>query len=137
MATYNKFQPMVASLANGVFNFATDQLMVALTATANAPVNTNSVLANLTEISYTNLSSRVITTTSSTQTAGVYSLVLVDLTLTASGTVATFRYVVIYDNTAASKNLICYFDYGSDLTLNTGESLLIDFSPANTLFTIT
>lgn len=137
MAVFNKFQPFVASLANGVFNFATDQLQVALTATANAPINTNSVLANLTEISYTNLSSRVITTTSSTQTAGVYSLVLVDLTLTASGTVAAFQYVVVYDNTAASKNLICWFDYGSALTLNSGESLLIDFATANTLFTIT
>ena len=137
MASFQKFQPFVQSLANGVFNLATDQLQVALCATANTPVVTNSVLADLTQISYTNLSSRVITTTSSTQTGGLYSLVLVDLTLTASGgSVAAFQYVVIYDNTAASKNLIGWFDYGSALALNSVESILLDFDQVNGCLTI-
>jgi len=113
-----------------VVNSATDQFVVALTAAANAPVATNSVLADLTQISYTNLSSRNITTSSSSQTSGTYSLVFADLTLTASGgSVATFRYVVIYDDTPTSPAdpLVLFYDYGSNVTLADTETFLIDF----------
>ena len=130
MATYNKFQQFVEDLAHGVHDLETDQLVVALTAAANAPVATNSVLADLTEISYTNLSTRNITTSTSSQSSGTYDLVLNDLTLSASGgAVAAFRYVVVYNDTPTSpaNPLICWFDYGSDLTLGDGESLTIDF----------
>lgn len=130
MATYNKFNAFVENVAEGVFNLGTNQLAVALCAAANAPVAGNSVLADLTQISYTNLSSRNITTTSSSQTGGTYSLVLEDLTLTASGgSVGPFRYVVIYSDTPTSPAdpLIAWYDYGSDLTLADGESLTIDF----------
>lgn len=142
MATYNKFNQFVEDLAKGVHNLTNGTsaaLTVALTAAANAPVATNSVLANLTQISYTGLSSRVITYTSSAQTSGTYKLILADLTLTSSGTVGPFRYVVIYNDTPTSpaKPLICWFDYGSDITLASGESLLIDFDNTNGLFTLT
>jgi hypothetical protein len=136
MATFNKFQCFVADKNNGIHNLASNQLTVALCATANAPVATNTVLANLTEISYTNLSSRNITTTSSTQTAGLYKLILANLTLTASGVVAAFRYVVIYNSTAASKNLIGWVDYGADVNLAlNGETFPITFDQTNGLFT--
>lgn len=134
MATYNKFRQFVEDIAEKVHNLGADQLVVALTAAANAPVNTNSVLADLTQISYTNLSSRNITTSSSAQTAGTYKLVLADLVLTASGgSVATFRYVVIYNDTPTSPAdpLIAWYDYGSDVTLLNGESLTIDFDATN------
>ena len=109
MAAYNKFQPWVDAMVE-VAQLATDQLTLALTAAANAPVATNGVLADLTEIAYTNLSSRNLTTSSSSQSGGTYSLVVADLVLTASGgAVATFRYVVTYDNTPTSPAdpLIC------------------------------
>ena len=130
MAAYNKFQQFVQDVAHGVHNLGTGTLTVALTNAANAPVNTNTVIANLTPIVYTNLSSRVVTTSSSSQTAGTYDLVLNDLTLTASGgAVAPFRYVVLYNDTPTSPEdpLIGWYDYGSDLTLADGESLTIDF----------
>lgn len=136
MASYNKFNAFVADLANKVHNLGSDQLTIALTAAANAPVATNSVLADLTEISYTNLSTRNIITTSSTQSAGLYKLILTNLTLTASGTVATFRYVVVYNSTTASKNLIAWFDYASNLTLNSGDALTVAFDGTNGLFTL-
>lgn len=102
--------------------------MVALCAAANAPVAGNSQLSNLTEISYTNLSSRVVTTTSSSQSSGTYKLVLQDLVLSASGgAVATFRYVVLYNNTATNKELIGWYDYGGNVTLADGETFTIDF----------
>ena len=134
MATYNKFQQFVEDVAEKVHNLGADQLVVALTAAANAPVATNSVLANLTQISYTNCSSRNITTTSSAQTSGTYKLTLTDLVLTASGgTVGPFRYVVIYNDAPTSPldPLIAWYDYGSDLTLQDGETFTIDFDGAN------
>ena len=136
MASYNKINEFVADICNKVHNLGSDQLKVALTAAAHAPVATNTILANLTEVSYTNLSTRNITLTSSTQTSGTYSLILADLTLTASGAVATFRYVVIYNSTAGSGNLICWFDYGSNVTLASGDTFVIDFDNTNGLLQI-
>jgi hypothetical protein len=132
MATFNKFNAVAADLPNGAHDLSSDQLVVALTNVA--PTAANSTLSDLTEIAYTNLSSRNITTTSSTQTAGTYSLVLQDLTLTASGAVAEFRYVVIYNSAPAGDPLIGWYDYGSGVTLADGESFTIDFTDAQTLF---
>lgn len=133
-ATYNKFNAWSENMVE-VANLATDQFVVALTNTA--PTASNSVLADITQIAYTNLSSRNLTTASSSQTSGTYSLVLNDLTLSATGTVATFRYVVIYDDTPTSPAdpLVAWFDYGSSITLTNGETLTLDFG-AN-LFTLT
>jgi hypothetical protein len=137
MATFNKFNSFVEALAEGSHDLGSDQIKVALCAAANAPVATNGVLADLTEISYTNLSSRDVTTVSSAQSGGTYKLTLQDLTLTASGgAVATFRYIVLYNYTATSGELIGFYDYGSDLTLADGESLTIDFDGSNGVLTL-
>lgn len=139
MATFNKFNSFVEDLAEGVHNLQTGALTVALCASANAPVATNTVLANLTQISYTNLSSRLLTVATSAQTSGTYKLVVNDLVLTASGgSVAPFRYVVIYNDTPTSPTdpLIGWYDYGSDLTLANGETLTLDFDNVNGLLTL-
>lgn len=133
--SYQKFNCFVADAANKVHNLSSDTIQIALT--NSAPVATNTVLANITEISYTNCSTRVLTTTSSTQTSGTYSFIVSDLTLTASGTVGPFRYAVIYNNTAASKNLIAFYDYGSSLTLNNTDTFIIDFDNINGVFQLT
>jgi hypothetical protein len=129
MATYNKFNQTVEDMANGVYNCATDQFTVALT--ASAPVVTNAVLADLTEIAYTNLTSRDLTTSSSGQTGGTFTQLFDDLVLTASGgAVAAFRYITIYNNTPTSPAdpLLCFYDFGSSLALADGETLTIDFT---------
>lgn len=132
MASFNKFNAFVADLANKVHNLGADQITVALSNTL--PVAGNSILANITEISYANLSARNITRTSSTQTSGTYSLVLEDLVLTASGAVETFQYVVIYNSTPAGGNLIGWYDNGSTITMANGETFTIDFIDVQTLF---
>ncbi len=135
MATFNKFQPFVEQLAEKVHNLGSDQIVVALSNTA--PNATDATLSQITEISYTNCSSRNVTTTSSAQTTGTYKLVLADLVLTASGgSVGPFRYIILYNDTAASDQLIGYYDYGSALTLLTGETLTIDFDPSAGVLTI-
>jgi hypothetical protein len=136
MATYNKFQAWSENMVE-VANCGSDTFVIALTPTASAPVATNSVLADLTQISYTNLSARTLTTSSSTQTTGTYSLVIADLTLTASGgAVAAFRYVVTYDDTPSSPAdpLVCWHDYGSSVTLNDTETFTCDLG--SSLFTV-
>lgn len=138
MATFNKFNAFVEDLAEKKHNLGSDQLVVALCAAANAPVATNSVLANLTQISYTNLSSRNITTSTSSQSSGTYKLICNDLTLSASGgSVETFRYIVIYNDTASNDELIGWYDFGSDVTLSSGDAFLIDFDGTNGVLSLT
>lgn len=136
MAAFNKFNAFVENLAEGVHNLQTGQLVVALTNTA--PTAGNSVLADITQITYTNLSSRNITTSSSAQTSGTYRLILNDLVLTASGAVGPFRYVVIYNDTPTSPTdpLIGWYDLGSSITLASGESITIDFDGTNGLLSL-
>lgn len=136
MASAVKFHAFVENLAEKVHNLGSDQLVIALTNTApNAATNT--VLTDITEITYTNLSSRNVTTSSSAQSSGTYKLTLADLTLTASGgSVGPFRYVVLYNDTAASDPLIQYYDYGSSITLADTETFTIDFDGTNGALTL-
>ena len=138
MAGFNKFNQFVEDVGKKVHKLDTDTITVALTAAANAPVATNETLANLTQIAYTNLSTRVVTTTSYEQTSGTAKLVLVDLVLTASGDVATFRYVALYNDTPTSPAdpLIGWYDYGSDVTLHNGETFTVDFDQTNGCLTL-
>jgi len=133
-SAFSKFQAFVENVAEKVHNLGSDALMLALCASANAPLATNAVLADLTQIAYTNLSSRAVTTSSSAQTSGTYKLICADVTLTASGgSVAAFRYVVLYNDTPTSPAdpLIGSWDYGTNLTLADTESLVVDFDGTN------
>jgi hypothetical protein len=127
MATFNKFNAWAETMVEGA-NLGSDQFAIALTNTA--PVATNSVIADITQISYTNLSSRNVTTTSSSQTSGTYTLVLQDLVMTASGSVGPFRYVVLFDDTLAGDPLVGWWDYGSSITMANGETFTVDFTGA-------
>ena len=139
MAAFNKFNQFVEDLAKGVHNLGSNQLAVALTAAANAPVASNETLSNLTPISYTNCSSRNVTTTSAEQTSGTLKLICADLVLTASGgNVGPFRYVALYNDTPTSPvdPLIGWYDYGSEITLASGETLTIDFDQSGGVLTV-
>lgn len=125
-SAYNKFNSLVEAMSEKVHNLGSDQLKLALTNVA--PVAGNTQLSNLTEIAYTFCSTRALTTLSSSQTGGTYTLVLQDLILTATGgAVGPFRYVAVYNDTATNDELIAWFDYGSAITLADGETLTVDF----------
>lgn len=134
MASFNKFQQFAEDLCKGVHQLGTHQLVIALT--NSAPVATNSVLADLTQISYTNLSSRNVTTTSCEQTTGTAKLICEDLVLTASGAVATFRYVVLYNDTPAADPLIGWYDNGSAITLAAGQTFTVNFDGSGGVLTV-
>lgn len=126
MASYVKINSFIENLAEKKIDLSGAELTVALTNTAHEDAWDE--LADLTQVEYTNCSSRVLTVSSSSQTGGTYKLVLADLTLTATGDVGPFRYIYIYDDGSTGDKLIAYYDYGSSITLHNGEAFKIDFS---------
>ena len=126
MATYTKVNSFVEALAEKVHNLGSDTLKVALTNTAPTAAGTTK-LADLTGGITTGFDGMTITTSSSGQSSGTYKLVLTDLTMTATGSVGPFRYVVIYNDSATNKEVICFFDYGSEVTLAKDDTFKLDF----------
>lgn len=141
MAAFNKFQDFVEQLGKGVHNLNGGGLKLALSNTApNAA--TNAVLADITQIAAGNGYSAggyALSGQSYTETGGTGKLVITDLVITASGgSMAGFRYLVLYNDTPTSPAdpLIGYYDYGSTLTLANGESLTVDFDGTNGVLTL-
>lgn len=141
MATFTKFQSFVEHVAEKVHNLGSDTLKVMLV-NSPAPVNTNTVKADLTEITAANgytAGGTAATISTSAQTSGTYKLVLADVVFTASGgSIGPLRYAVLYNDTPTSPAdpLIAFWDYGSALTLATGESLTVDFDSSAGVLTI-
>lgn len=136
MATFNKFHSFVEALAEKVHNLGSDTLTVALS--NSAPVATYTQLSNITQISYTNIQNgtttgRNLAGVTSAQTSGSYKLDANDLVLTATGTVPTFRYVVLYNDTATNDELIGWYDYGAAVDLLNGETFTITWDAAGIL----
>ncbi len=126
MATGNKFNSFVSDLASKVHNFGSDAIYAML---SNAsPVATNTQRSQITEISAGNgytAGGAQATLVSSSQVGGVYSLILNDAIFMASGgNIGPYRYAVFYNftNSGASYPLICWFDYGSNITITNGNS---------------
>ena len=134
MADFVKINSFVENLAEQGIDLSGAGLTIALTNTAHEAAWDE--LADLTEVAYTNLSARVITVSTSAQTAGTYKLVCADLTLTASGAVGPFQYIYIYDDDSTGDKLVCYYDYGSAVTLANGDTFKIDFDGSNGVLTI-
>jgi len=141
MAAFNKFNQTVEDLLEKVHNLGADTLKVLLTDTA--PVATNAVKADLTEISAGNgytAGGATATISSSAQASGTYKLVLADVVFTASGgSIGPFRYAVLYNDTPTSPAdpLIGWWDYGSSITLQAGETFTVDFDATNGVIQLT
>jgi len=133
MASFNKFNSFVEALAEKVHNLGSDTLKVMLT--NSAPVASNTVKADLTDISAGNgytAGGTAVTVTSSAQSSGTYKLVGNDVVFTASGgNIGPFRYAALYNDTATNDELIAWWDYGSSITLLNGETFTVDFDGTN------
>jgi hypothetical protein len=135
MATFTFFNSFKEALPEKAHNLGSDTLKWMLTNVA--PVATNTVKADLTEIAagfgYT-AGGATVAASASSQTGGTYSLVLAAATFTAAaGDFAPFRYIVLYNDTAASDELIGWLDYGTSYTLTDTNTFTI---PAGTAFTL-
>lgn len=140
VATFTKFESFVLSLAHGKHNLGSDDLKIALTLTA--PPSTGGTNVNITEIANGNgyeFGGHLTTVSSSSQTSGVYKLVLADPVLwtATGGSMAPFRYAILYNDTVVTKDLIGYWDYGSTITLTSGQTFLIDLDPTSGVLTLT
>lgn len=128
MPTPTVFNSFTEAVAEKKHDLGSDTLMVMLTNVA--PVAANSVKADLTEIAAGNgytAGGAAATVSSSAQSGGTYSLTLGAVTFTAAGgSMAEFRYVVLYNDTATNDELVCWFDRGAGLTLADGQSYTIN-----------
>lgn len=131
MAAFNKVNALVTAIAAGThanaFNASTDQLDVYLTnATPDAAADVNK--ADLAEIATGNgYTGPQDTQNSASQTGAAITIVATDITINASGAVGPFQYVVLFNQTAASDPLWGWWDYGSPITLQNGETFTINF----------
>jgi len=130
---FNKVNSFVEAMPEGVHDFENDTIKVALTDTA--PGASDSQLSDITEISagngYTAGGSQA-TVSSSSQSSGTYKLIVADVTFAASGgPIGSFRYAVAYNDSATNDELIGWWDYGSSITLQDGESFTFDADAAN------
>jgi hypothetical protein len=133
MATFTKFHTFVEALAEKTHNLGSDTLKVALTNSAPTAA-TDDQLADITQIANGNgylTGGTAASISSSAQSGGTYKLVLADVVFTASGAMGPFRYAVLYNDTAAGDELIGYWDYGSSITLASGDTFTVDFDPTN------
>lgn len=138
MATYNKFHQFTDDLCSGVHNFASHTIKAYLS-NAAPDAAADAVKADLAEISAGNGYSAggvTVTVSSVTQSSGTCSVAVSDPSvITASGgTIGPFRYVAFYNDTSASDSLICWYDYGSSITLADTETFTIDMG--TNLFTL-
>jgi len=138
MAAFNKFNQFVEDRNNGVHNLGADSIKFMLTNTL--PTAGQEILSEITEIATGNgytAGGEVVAMTSSTQTAGAYSLVpTADVVITASGgSIGPFQYCVLYNDTPTSplNPLMGWYDRGSAVTLLDTETFTFDVGA--TIFT--
>lgn len=141
MATFNKYNCFVEDLAEKVHNLGSDSLYIALASGAGAASASTLVLTGVGQIAQGNgyiLSGKPVTVSSSAQTGGFYKLVLNSPGVWTGGPspMTGFRYAVLYNDTAANDPLIGWWDYGSTVTLNSGETFTITLDGTNGVLTI-
>ena len=138
MPAFAKFQDFVEQLGLEEHQLNSDTLKVALTNTA--PTSGQTVF-NLTNYpapaaanGYTVGGEDVLNTYS--ESGGVATLAGTDITYTASGgQLGPFRYMVLYNDTNPTDMNVGFYDHGSSVTLEDGESFVFDI--LTNLFTIT
>ena len=138
MASYNKFQQFVQDLAEKVHNLSSDQVEVYLSNAAPS-AGGDAVKADMAEISTGNgYTGPQDTQNTGAEASGTYTLTGTKVVITASGAVGPFQYVVLFNTTPTSPAdpLIGWWDYGSALTLQNGETFSIKFNNSDTTGTI-
>ena len=137
MASFNKVNSFVQDIGRKLMDLNADTLKVVLTNTA--PTSASATLTDITQIANGNgytTDGTAATGNTYTQTSGTAQLVASDVVFTASGAMGPFRYAVLYDDTSTANNLIGYWDYGSSITLASGETFTVDFDATNGILTL-
>ncbi len=147
MVAITKVNDFVEDLAEKVHNLGSDTLKIALSNTApgsetSDPTATgNGVIANVTEIAYTNYTDdmtvdRVLEGVTSVESGGTYTLDANDIVITASGgALPTFRYIYLFNDTPTSPAdpIILLIDNEATIDLADGESVTLAFNASGIL----
>lgn len=143
MAALAFYDDFAKRLADGEYGtWSTAGLKFALTNTA--PTLSQDSLSEITEVTGGNWVAGGITvgtvSTATDNTDGVRVVTNADFSHTqSSASAGPFRYVVLYADTPTTPTadpLIGYWDYGSAITLQVGETLNVDLDANFALFTI-
>lgn len=125
MASGFKFNAVAALHWNAGYNLLSDVVKIALSNTA--PSASNVTYSDITEIASGNgytTGGATLTLVSAAQVAGLFKYIATAAspTWTATGNLPTFRYVFMYDNTVVAKNLIAAWDYGTAVSMVSGDT---------------
>jgi len=128
-SSFYKFHDFVERLAKGEFQFHAAGHTVKVYLTNNTPsASADAVKTDLAGITEQNGYTAADIQQDISETSGVMTMTGVDVEWTASGgSFGPFRYAVLYDEDHASDALIGYYDYGSEITIATGEKFKVDF----------
>lgn len=135
-ASYVKYTAAIEPLLENI-NSGTDAWKVALASTVNIADTT--FTAGTTDLAtaggYT-AGGNAAATTSASQTAGTYKLVLASPSVwTATGAGFTFRYAILWNSTTSTP--VAYWDYGSSQAVAAGESVTVTLDATNGVFQAT
>lgn len=134
MATFTLFDEFKKYLGDGTIDLDTHVFKIVLSNVAPT-TGTNTVLADITQIASGNgytTGGNTLGTVTWAETGGgtgIWQWTSADSVWTASGgSIATFRYVVVYDDTPTSPAdpLVGTLDYGSGVTITTGNTFTVD-----------
>jgi hypothetical protein len=135
-ASYVKYTAAIEPLLEGI-NAGTDTWNIALAATVNAADTT--FTAGTTDLAtgggYT-AGGNTASITSASQAAGTYKLVLASPAVwTGTGAGFTFRYAILWD--ATTNTPVAYWDYGSNVTVASGDIVTVTLDAINGVFQAT
>lgn len=138
-SAFTLFQSFPEDVTEGVIDLDGDTFKVFACLAANAPVaGTDDQLSDLTDVDLSNMDTITLTSVTNSHSGATTTFDAADLTMTVSGSSITARYWGIYSDTATNDELVGYFDYGSDVVVGVGESLLMSFNASGIVtFTIT
>lgn len=145
MVAYNKFQDFVEQLCTIVHNFTAAGHVMKIFLTNEAPLVTDTLKADMVEIAAGNGYTAGGEDTQNTlaEATGTATVTGTKVVWTAAGgTIGPFRYVVLYNDTATAPldALVSWWDRGSSLTLQDGETFTVKFNngdPTGDIFTLT
>jgi hypothetical protein len=133
MAAFNKFQDFIEQLGKGVHQLhAAGHTLKVYASNAVPSASADAVKADLAEITAANgyPAGGSDVQNDYTETTGTATLTGVDVVWTASGgSFGPLQYVPLYNDTPVSPAdpLVGWWDYGSAVTINDGETFTVDF----------
>lgn len=142
MAAFNKINLFSQDLSRGVHDFASGAQTFDVELSNTATVATNHLYGDISGAELANgggyTTGGSAAAMSDASTGGVETVSAASVTFTGSGGgMGPFRYATVYNATATSplKPLVSWFDYGSSISLNAGDTFQITW--ASGFFTVT